>query len=132
MNWAAVICRHWRAKKPFSRSRSGACRGANTASGHSRQTHGLAGARLALGAAQPGPLIGAGVGEHVPLAAGEFGEYTLAELQGSDQLRAAARQGGGLFPGDHYRWLRSPGQVVLGVFGDGVHGVALRGVVAVR
>ena len=47
-------------------------------------------------------------------------------------LAAAARQGGGLFPGDHYRWLRSPGQVVLGVFGDGVHGVALRGVVAVR
>ena len=53
MNWAAGICRHWRAKNAFSRSRFGACRGANTASGQSRQTHGRAGQGLPAGPCSP-------------------------------------------------------------------------------
>ena len=53
MNWAAGICCHWREKNAFSRSRFGACRGANTASGQSRQTHGLAGQGLPAGPWSP-------------------------------------------------------------------------------
>ena len=53
MNWAAGICCHCREKNAFSRSRFAACRGAKTASGQSRQTHGLAGQGLPFGPCSP-------------------------------------------------------------------------------
>ena len=84
-------------------------------------------AGLARRAVQSGQLIGAGSGEHVPLAADQLGEHDAATpSRGSDQLRVAARQGGGLLAAITAGGLRAPGQVVLGVLDDGVHGVALR------
>ena len=53
MNCADGIWFHWRAKNAFSRSRLAACRGVKTASGQSRQTHGLAGQGLPGGPCSP-------------------------------------------------------------------------------
>src|ERR1039457_1468314 len=53
MNWAAGICCHCREKNAFSRSRFTACRGTKTASGQSRQTHGLAGQGCPFGPCSP-------------------------------------------------------------------------------
>jgi len=65
---------------------------------------------LALGAVQPGQLVGAGRGEDVPLPADEFGDHAVAELEGGDQLGVAGRQGGGAFLGDDGRRLGPAGQ----------------------
>ncbi len=53
MNWAFGICRHWRAKNAFSRSKFAAWRGAKMASGHSRHTHGRAGQGFPAGPCRP-------------------------------------------------------------------------------
>ena len=53
MNWAAGICCHCREKNALSRSRFAAWRGANTASGQSRQTQGRAGHGLPFGPCSP-------------------------------------------------------------------------------
>jgi hypothetical protein len=53
MNCAAGICRHCREKNAFNLSRFDRWRGANTASGQSRQTHGRAGHGFPFGPCSP-------------------------------------------------------------------------------
>ena len=127
MNWAAGICCHWREKNALSRSRFAACRGANTASGQSRQTHGRAGHGLPGRAVQPGQLVGAGRGEHIPRAADQLCDHAVVEVHRCQQLRVALGECSGVFVGDHGRWVRAAEDVVLGVGDDRLDGLALAG-----
>ncbi len=126
MNWAAGICCHCREKNAFSRSRFPACRGAKTASGQSRQTHGLAGHGWPFGPCSPDSWSAQGRGEHVPFPADELGDHAVVQAERAGQLRVLACQGGGVLPGQDGWRVRPPDQVMLGVGNDGVDGLLLR------
>jgi hypothetical protein len=71
------------------------------------------------GTMQPGQLIGAGCGEHVPGPAGKLGDRGIIQPEGGDQLRVVAGEFSGVLVSDDHGRAGSPQQVVLGVLDDG-------------
>ena len=115
MNWAAGICRHWRAKNAFSRSRFAAWRGAKTASGHSRHTHGRAGHGLPFGPCSP-----ASGSAQAAVNTSRCPPASSASAASSSPSRAAScgksrGQPGGLGVGEHRRRVSPAQHVALGI-----------------
>ena len=127
MNCADGICSHWRAKNALSRSRFAACRGVKTASGHSKQTHGLAGQGLPGGPCSPdsGSAQAATNTSCSPLSSSVTA--ASSKSQPGRQAGIASRQVRGVLIGkDHWR-LSQAEHAMLGVLNDRIERMTLRG-----
>ena len=80
--------------------------GANTASGQSRQTHGLAGQGLPLGPCSPDSWSAQAAVNTSRCPPTSSASTASSSSSAGDQLRVAAGQGGGVLLGDHRRRLR--------------------------
>ena len=87
MNWAAGICCHCREKNAFSCSRFARVPGREHRQRAEQANPRPGRAGLALRAVQPGQLVGAGRGEHVPLPADQLSDHRVVQGERGDQLR---------------------------------------------